>query len=91
MTQITINIEDKSLVPLLKGIIGRLKGVSISSAGTKSKNVNPQPLQIMKQSESKSDKDKERRLKAIADIHKRNFDSSYIDLSDEKTRYLMSK
>ena len=37
MTQITINVEDASMVPHLKKILGALKGVSISKSKTKNK------------------------------------------------------
>lgn len=38
MTQLTINVEDKSIVPHLKKILNAIEGVSI--APTRKKNVN---------------------------------------------------
>lgn len=37
MTQITINVEDASMVPHLKKILSALKGVSIAKSKTKTK------------------------------------------------------
>lgn len=37
MTQITLNIEDKSILPHLKKVLGALKGVSIATTTQKRK------------------------------------------------------
>lgn len=96
MTQITLDIEDKSLVPILKGIIKRLSGVSISSTTTKIsiKNAKMNKRIDTKKAETYSTVERkkiERRLKSLSEVRERKFDSSLIDLSDERTNYLMSK
>ena len=41
MTQIVLNIEDASLIPSLKKILGAIKGVSISKPQNRSYRVDP--------------------------------------------------
>lgn len=79
MTQMVFNIKDTSLIPILEGIGKRLKGVSVV--------IND----VNKSDNSLSSKELEKRSKAIEELNKVKFDSSLIDMNDERTQYLMSK
>ena len=89
MTQLILNIEDNSLVPLLKGILSKLNGVS----------VYPKTEIPVKQAESSANEVypneknmiKEKRRRAIEELRTIKFDPSLIDMNDERTNYIMSK
>ena len=88
MTQLIFKIEDQSLVPLLKGIGKHLKGVTIL---TKPLKTNPISISSTKMTEGQYKKRLKRRAEAINELSKKKFDAALIDLSDDRTRYLMSK
>ena len=86
MTQLVITIENNSIVPHLKKILGAIEGVKISrlpkiqrdKKGTevkaKTKALDSETAEWIKKMEWLSD----------------NFDPSGIDMTDEKTKYILS-
>lgn len=89
MTQLIVNIEDISLVPLLEGILSKLKGVSVSPKTDGQINQSASGFDVPYNDEKSLIKEKRR--KAIEDLKKMKFDSSLIDMEDERTKYIMSK
>ena len=77
MTQLTLNIEDKAILPHLKKILSAIDGVSIAPAKRKK-------MCATKDTESE---------KWIKELHElvNNVDRSVIDMNDERTKYIMSR
>lgn len=89
MTQLILNIEDNALVPILKGIVSRMSGVSILDIPKSLITTIPGNDNMTHSSLSK--KNKENRINAMKEIKNKNFDASLIDINDERTNYIMSK
>lgn len=81
MTQLTITLDlmDDTKTSEVKKLLGKLDGVMNISISKSKKKIK-----------KKTDKEMEKWIENVKWLSN-NFDSSSLDMSDERTRYLMSK